>query len=95
MWAENKCNFGVHMNMKEVSLESHLKRENMSYFELEESEDMLCDTVIYNKKYVFDLCPYFWHGAPKILGISQVMRTIKYSLVMLMRQILEAAKDGG
>ena len=29
-----------------------------------------CDTVIYNEKYVFDLCPYFWSRAPKILGIS-------------------------
>ena len=29
-----------------------------------------CDTAIYNKKYIFDLCSYFWHRAPKTLGIS-------------------------
>ena len=28
------------------------------------------NVVIYNEKYVFGLPPHFWHGAPKILGIS-------------------------
>ena len=28
-----------------------------------------CDTVIYNKTYIFGLC-CFWHRAPKTLGIS-------------------------
>lgn len=29
-----------------------------------------CDTVVYNKKYVFGLCPHSWHRAAKTLGIS-------------------------
>ena len=30
----------------------------------------LCDTVMYNKKYILGLHPYFRHWAPKTLGIS-------------------------
>ena len=29
----------------------------------------ICDIVIYNKKYIFGLCPRFWHRVPKTLGI--------------------------
>ena len=29
-----------------------------------------CDIVISNEKYVFGVCPYFWHRAPKTLEIS-------------------------
>jgi len=42
----------------------------------------MCDIVMYNKKYVFGLCPCFWERAPKTLGISKVMRGIKVSFVM-------------
>lgn len=43
------------------------------------------DAVIYNEKFVFGLPPHFWHKAPKILGISSVIRVTKMSFVMLMR----------
>ena len=33
-----------------------------------------CNIVIYNKKYIFCLCPCFWYRNPKTIGISQVMR---------------------
>lgn len=38
--------------------------------------------MIYNKKNRLGLCPIFWHRAPKILGISQVMRAIKVFFVI-------------
>ena len=34
-----------------------------------------CDIVIYNKKGIFCLHRFPWHGAPKIFGISYVIRT--------------------
>lgn len=37
----------------------------------------ICDTVISNKNHIFDLCPCFWHRAPKTLGISYKMRERK------------------
>ena len=43
-----------------------------------------CDSVIYNKKYIFDLRLHFWHTAPKNFGIS-CDESHKVSFVMLMR----------
>ena len=37
----------------------------------------ICDTVAYNKTYVFGLHPYSWHRDPKTLEISEVRRGIK------------------
>ena len=34
-----------------------------------------------NKKYIFGLCPRSWHRAPKTLGITEVGRAVKVSLV--------------
>ena len=36
-----------------------------------------CDIVMYYKKYVFGLYPYFWYRTPKTLGISSATRKIK------------------
>ena len=42
-----------------------------------------CDLVICinKKKYMFGLCPRSWHKAPKTLGITEVGRAVKVSLV--------------
>lgn len=52
-----------------------------------------CDTVTYNKKYIFGLCPHSWPRAPKTFGISEVMREIKVPF-MLRRQLRKAPQDG-
>lgn len=55
---------------------------------LSASEKNLCDGVIYNKKYIFNLHPYFWHRAPKTQEISSDEMT-KVSFVMLISWPLE------
>lgn len=56
----------------------------MNVISLVQSQVCGCD-MIYSKKCTFSLHPLSWHRSPKILGISQVMRTLKLSFVMLMR----------
>lgn len=58
----------------------------MSYSNNMECKDIVALDVIYKKKYVFGLCPHFWHRDPKSLGISLVIRAINISFVMLMRR---------
>lgn len=43
----------------------------------EQTEEACSDTVIYNKKHTFGLCPLSQQSAPKTPGIAQVMVTIK------------------
>ena len=38
-----------------------------------------CDIVVFNKKYIFGLHSCSWHRAPKIFGISYLVRAIKVS----------------
>ena len=40
------------------------------------------DIVIYNNKYIPNLCPWPWHRAPNTLGISSMKRAIKVSFVI-------------
>lgn len=50
--------------------------------------------VICNTKHIFGLCAHFWQRAPKLFGISQVMRAMKMSFVMLLRGHLELSQHG-
>ena len=40
--------------------------------------------MMHNKKYIFGLRPYFWHRAPKALGISND-KSDRVSFVMLIK----------
>ena len=40
-------------------------------------------SVIYSKKCIFDFCSYSWHRAPKTLGISEMIRAMKVSFIIL------------
>ena len=53
----------------------------------------MCDVVIYNKKYIFCLFLHFWNRVSQLLEFP-VMRMIKPSFVTLLRQLVEASKDG-
>lgn len=43
----------------------------------------MSDILFYNKKYIFGFPPNFWHRAPKTLGLSEGIKAIKVSFVML------------
>lgn len=49
----------------------------------EQTEEACSDTVIYNKKHTFGLCPLSQQSAPKTPGIAQVMATKRWKECLL------------
>lgn len=59
------------MGIKQTNLESALIfQASVSYFMVSQTRGGECDTVIYNKRYIFGLCPPSWQRAPKAQAIS-------------------------